>query len=162
MYKKRTNFLNSAPTGTEGALRLLSATSGKFSQEAAIWPANGVFCCQYLPLGAVSSRRAPSVLVDALFKKFGLFMNTPLMLQFKPASSLSLPRPNKYLICCTLVVWHLKFRPRDTKNSRLHLKCEGTSAETRFRLSAKLTSPFKSAGGVSSVDYWQPRCAHQR
>ena len=73
-------------------------------------------------------------------------MNTPLMLQFKPASSLSLPRPNKYLICCTLVVWHLKFRPRDTKNSRLHLKCEGTSAETRFRLSAKLTSPFKSAG----------------
>ena len=28
---------------------------------------------------------------------------------------------------------------------------------------AKRTSPFKSAGGgVSSVDYWQPRCAHQR
>ena len=35
--------------------------------------------------------------------------------------------------------------------------------ETRFRLSAKRTSPFKSAGGgVSSVDYLQPRCAHQR
>ena len=38
--------------------------------------------------------------------------------------------------------------------------------EARFRLSAKRTSPFKSAGGggggVSSVDYWQPRCAHQR
>ena len=31
---------------------------------------------------------------------------------------------------------------------------DGTSAETRFRLSAKRTSPFKSArGGVSSVDY---------
>ena len=36
--------------------------------------------------------------------------------------------------------------------SRLRLKCDGTRAETRFRLSAKRTSPFKSAGGVSSVD----------
>jgi len=36
------------------------------------------------------------------------------------------------------------------------LKRDGTRAETRFRLSAKRTSPFKSAGGVSSVDYWQP------
>ena len=30
--------------------------------------------------------------------------------------------------------------------ARLRLKCDGTSAETRFRLYAKLTSPFKSAG----------------
>jgi hypothetical protein len=30
--------------------------------------------------------------------------------------------------------------------SRLRLKCDGTCAETRFRLSAKRTSPFKSAG----------------
>ena len=44
----------------------------------------------------------------------------------------------------------------------LRLKCDGTRAETRFRLLAKRTSPFKSAEGVSSVDYWQPRCAHQR
>jgi len=29
---------------------------------------------------------------------------------------------------------------------RLRLKCDGTGAETRFRLSAKRTSPFKSAG----------------
>ena len=29
---------------------------------------------------------------------------------------------------------------------RLSLKCDGTCAETRFRLSAKQTSPFKSAG----------------
>jgi hypothetical protein len=29
---------------------------------------------------------------------------------------------------------------------RLLLKCDGTRAETRFRLSAKRTSPFKSAG----------------
>ena len=30
---------------------------------------------------------------------------------------------------------------------RGQLKCDGTRAETRFRLSAKQTSPFKSAGG---------------
>jgi hypothetical protein len=29
---------------------------------------------------------------------------------------------------------------------RLRLKCDGTRAETRFRLSAKRTSPFESAG----------------
>ena len=42
---------------------------------------------------------------------------------------------------------------------RLHLKCDGTRAETKFRLSTKRTSPFKPSVGVSSVDYWQPRCA---
>jgi len=42
------------------------------------------------------------------------------------------------------------------------LKCDGTRAETRFRLSAKRTSPFKSAGASVLVDYWQLRCAHQR
>ena len=31
------------------------------------------------------------------------------------------------------------------KTNRLRLKCDGTRAETRFRLSAKQTSPFKSA-----------------
>jgi len=31
-------------------------------------------------------------------------------------------------------------------SSRLHFKCDGTRAETRFRLSEKRTSPFKSAG----------------
>ena len=31
-------------------------------------------------------------------------------------------------------------------SSRLLLKCDGTRAETRFRLSAKRTSPFKLAG----------------
>jgi len=33
------------------------------------------------------------------------------------------------------------------KKGRGQLKCDGTRAETRFRLSAKRTSPFKSAGG---------------
>ena len=32
------------------------------------------------------------------------------------------------------------------QSGRLCLKCDGTHAETRFRLSAKRTSPFKSAG----------------
>jgi hypothetical protein len=32
---------------------------------------------------------------------------------------------------------------------RLRLKCDGTRAETRFRLSAKRRSPFKSAGTAS-------------
>ena len=32
-------------------------------------------CCQNLPLGALNSRSAPSVLVDELFKKFGRFLN---------------------------------------------------------------------------------------
>ena len=31
-------------------------------------------------------------------------------------------------------------------SGRLRLKCDGTRAETRFRLSEKRTSPFKSAG----------------
>jgi hypothetical protein len=34
-------------------------------------------CCKNLTLGALSSRNALSVLVGALFKKFGLFFNTP-------------------------------------------------------------------------------------
>ena len=33
-----------------------------------------------------------------------------------------------------------------SQTGRLRLKCDGTRAETRFRLSAKRTSPFKSAG----------------
>ena len=38
--------------------------------------------------------------------------------------------------------------PQDTAviGGRLRLKCDGTRAETRFRLSPKRTSPFKSAG----------------
>jgi hypothetical protein len=34
-------------------------------------------CCQNLTLGALSSRSALSMLVGALFKKFGVFLNTP-------------------------------------------------------------------------------------
>ena len=36
---------------------------------------------------------------------------------------------------------------KGTECSKLRLKCDGTRAETRFRLSAKRTSSFMSAGG---------------
>jgi hypothetical protein len=36
--------------------------------------------------------------------------------------------------------------PRRGCGSRRQLKCDGTRAENRFRLSAKRTSPFNSAG----------------
>ena len=59
-------------------------------------------------------------------------------------------QPQSLLLCANVIC-------------RLRLKCDGTRAETRFRLLAQRASPFKSAGeGISSVDYWQPRCAHQR
>jgi hypothetical protein len=36
-------------------------------------------CCQNLTLGELSSRNALSLLVGALFEKFGLFLNKPRM-----------------------------------------------------------------------------------
>ena len=58
--------------------------------------------------------------------------------------------------------YNLQWQPRCTV-CRARLKRDDTRVETRFGLSAKRTSPFKSAGvGASSVDCWQPRCAHQR
>jgi hypothetical protein len=95
VFKKRPNFLNSAPTSTEGALRLLSVPSGRFWQQirrtaCARAQFNGCssttnahsetgqmrISCQNLPLGGVCRSSAPSVLVGTLFKKFSLFLNT--------------------------------------------------------------------------------------
>jgi len=45
-----------------------------------------------------------------------------------------------------------------TLGCRLRLKCDGTRAETRIRLSAKRTSPFKSAG-ASVQSNTGSRCA---
>ena len=39
-------------------------------------------CCQNLPLGVLSSRSAPSMLVGALFEKFGLALNTGVDLSY--------------------------------------------------------------------------------
>jgi hypothetical protein len=50
------------------------------------------------------------------------------------------------------ITWHLPSSETLKKGhsicgyGRLRLKCDGTRAETRFRLSAKRTSPFKSVG----------------
>jgi hypothetical protein len=41
----------------------------------------------------------------------------------------------------------LKVRLNDKVVGRLRLKCNGTCAETRFRLSAKQSSTFKPGGG---------------
>jgi len=49
-----------------------------------------------------------------------------------------------------------------SKCVRARLKRDGTRAENTLGLSAKRTGPSKLAGGVGSVDWWQPRCAHQR
>jgi hypothetical protein len=118
VFKKRPNFLNSAPTSTEGTLQLLSAPRGRFWKQTAICPISlsisrratsaemstctirrtacarvqfsrcssttnahsetgqMAVCCQNLPLGALSSCSATSVLVGAPFKKFGLLLNT--------------------------------------------------------------------------------------
>jgi len=52
----------------------------------------------------------------------------------------SLPLP------CVSVYHHIS---TGLYQGRLRLKCDGIRAETRFRLSAKRTRPFKSAGGTS-------------
>ena len=49
-------------------------------------------------------------------------------------------------------MWHVWENEMGRTCGRLRLKCEGTRAETRFRLSAKRTSPFKSAR--ASVQLW--------
>ena len=48
-----------------------SSTTNAYSEmgQMALW-------CQNLPLGSLSSRSAPSMLVGELLKKFGLFFNT--------------------------------------------------------------------------------------
>jgi len=62
---------------------------------------------------------------------------------------------------CDDSLWKRRLPYRNIECYSGQLKCDGASAETIFRLSTKRASPFKPAG-VSSVDYWQPRCAHQR
>jgi hypothetical protein len=51
-----------------------------------------------------------------------------------------------YLKCIKYLLQNSKQKPVRRRSGRLRLKCDGTRAQTRFRLSAKRTSPFKSAG----------------
>jgi hypothetical protein len=46
-----------------------------------------------------------------------------------------------------------------TADNRLRLKCDGTRAEIRFRLSAKGTSPFKLAGASVHLTTGSRVCA---
>jgi hypothetical protein len=95
--QKRNELFNSAPSSTEGALRLLSAPNGRFWQQTAARlirrtacarvqfsecssttnahseTGQMAVCCQNLPLGVLSSRSAPSVLVGALLKSSVFF-----------------------------------------------------------------------------------------
>ena len=56
-----------------------------------------------------------------------------------------------YCKVLTLITFPFQTRARNSRRwavnqwSRAHLKCDGTRSETRFCLSAKRTSPFKSA-----------------
>jgi hypothetical protein len=77
VFKKRLNFLNSAPTNKEGALRLHKQFSGCSSTTNAHSETGQMaVCCQNLSLGALSSRSAPCLLVGALFKKVLSFFLT--------------------------------------------------------------------------------------
>ena len=64
----------------------------------------------------------------------------------------SLPARNTNLVfiiwphCITHSNLLLDWKHQSPNSVRLHLKCDGTCAETRFCLSSKRTSPFKSAG----------------
>jgi hypothetical protein len=57
-------------------------------------------CCQNLTLGALSSSSALNMLVGALFKMFGFFLNTPHTLSFFSREIYSLNKVNKMSMCC--------------------------------------------------------------
>jgi hypothetical protein len=59
VFKKRPNFLNSAPTSTEGALRLLSTPSGRLWQQTAICPVS--LWALVIELHPLNWARAPAV-----------------------------------------------------------------------------------------------------
>ena len=85
VFKKRPNFLNSSPTSTEGLIQRTACSRAQFSGCSSTINAHSetgqmAVCCQNLPLGELSSHSAPSVLVGELLKKFGLFLNTVVLL----------------------------------------------------------------------------------
>jgi hypothetical protein len=64
-----------------GLFRLTACARAEFSGCSSTTNAHSetgqmAVCCQNMPLGALSSLSSPSVLVGALFKKLGLFLNT--------------------------------------------------------------------------------------
>ena len=64
---------------------------------------------------------------------------------------LALRYKRRGLLCNKILLLYVNLRPHSAAAApaavvRLRLKCDGTRKETTFRLSAKRTSPFKSAG----------------
>ena len=72
LFKKRPNFLSSSAVGRVHELFSGCSSTTNIHRETA----QMAVCFQNLPLGALSSRSAPSVLVGELLKKFCLFFNT--------------------------------------------------------------------------------------
>jgi len=69
--------------------------------------------------------------LDSVLSESGVLLA---ILNFRPVTSW-------LYVTCTHFTWWGRWG-----NARDQLKCDGTRAETRFRPSAKRTSPFKSAG----------------
>jgi hypothetical protein len=70
-------------------------------------------CCQNLPLGALSSRSALSVLVGELFKKFSLFLNKGVRQLNVSSTAMLLLTPKKavHRVTETLVLSKIELRP---------------------------------------------------
>ena len=84
--------------------------------------------------------------IDAGYKA----INTQIMLYFSFSTASNFARQRRTItLCysvCVVITYISREIPVTTLVGRLRLKCDGTRAENRFRLSAKWTSPFKSAG----------------
>ena len=89
-------------------------------------------------------------------RRLGLFIVDLIFTEARPqviAPSLQLyvnhqhnVRDNRTFLLPLTVQTHKLIKTCKLTEGRLRLKCDGTRAETRFRLLAKGTSPFKSAG----------------
>ena len=84
--------------------------------------------------------------IDAGYKA----INTQIMLYFSFSTASNFARQRRTItLCysvCVVITYISREIPVTTLVGRLRLKCDGTRAENRFRLSAKWTSPLKSAG----------------
>ena len=82
--------------------------------------------------------------IDAGYKA----INTQIMLYFSFSTASNFARQRRTItLCysvCVVITYISREIPVTTLVGRLRLKCDGTRAENRFRLSAKRTSQFKS------------------
>jgi len=106
-----------------------------------------MFCWPCIPIHPSDENQLDALFIHSLFRQststcFGHICS--------PSSGGILYIYNSLYVLCFTVDGLLAGRPPDRQlrstTPRMHLKCDGTRAETRFRLSAKRTSPFKSAG----------------